>query len=73
MQPYIGGERGLFDGRSFSNGVNFAVVGATALGYEFYEKIGIHNQETNVSLATQLEWFKRFLAQIPGKLSHLCC
>ncbi|KAL8494463.1 hypothetical protein ACS0TY_025318 [Phlomoides rotata] len=65
VQPYIGGESGLFDGRSFSKGVNFAVVGSTALGYEFYEKMGIHNPETNVSLGTQLNWFKQFLAQIP--------
>ncbi|KAI3456179.1 hypothetical protein Pfo_012842 [Paulownia fortunei] len=65
VQPYIGGENGHAHGRSFSKGVNFAVVGATALDYQFYEKIGIHNPATNVSLGTQLDWFKHFLATIP--------
>lgn len=63
VQPYIAGGDG---GRSFSKGVNFAVVGATALDFEFYEKIGFPNVYTNVSLGTQLDWFKQFLASIPG-------
>lgn len=47
--------------------MNFAVVGATALDYEFYEKIGIINTDTNVSLGTQLDWLKQFLATVPGR------
>ncbi|KAG8385465.1 hypothetical protein BUALT_Bualt03G0048100 [Buddleja alternifolia] len=58
VQPYLGG-----DGRSFSKGVNFAVAGATALDYEYLEKRGIHNPLTNVSLGTQLDWFKQILAK----------
>ncbi|KAI3470214.1 hypothetical protein Pfo_026877 [Paulownia fortunei] len=71
VPPYIGGENGEVHGRSFSKGVNFAVVGATALDYGFYEKIGIHNLETNVSLGTQLDWFKHFLATIPDARQFL--
>ncbi|KAK6149994.1 hypothetical protein DH2020_017519 [Rehmannia glutinosa] len=62
VQPYVGGEN---DGRSFSRGVNFAVIGATALDNGYYEKIGIHNKDTNVSLGTQLDWFQQFVAAIP--------
>ncbi|KAL8032480.1 hypothetical protein ABFX02_13G098700 [Erythranthe guttata] len=65
VPPYIGGENGELHGGGFSKGVNFAVAGATALDYEFYEKLGFHNQDTNVSLGTQLDWFKRFLSTIP--------
>ncbi|KAG8385464.1 hypothetical protein BUALT_Bualt03G0048000 [Buddleja alternifolia] len=67
VQPYFGGEKAEVDGRRFDKGVNFAVVGATALDYEFFEKRGIHNPLTNVSLGTQLDWFKRFLAKHSGK------
>ncbi|EYU28061.1 hypothetical protein MIMGU_mgv11b014990mg [Erythranthe guttata] len=66
VPPYIGGESGELHDGGFSKGVNFAVAGATALDYEFYEKLGFHNQDTNVSLGTQLDWFKRFLSTIPG-------
>ncbi|XP_057764365.1 GDSL esterase/lipase At1g28580-like isoform X1 [Salvia miltiorrhiza] len=62
VQPYIaGGECG----RSFSKGVNFAVIAATALDFQFDEKIGFTNAATNVSLGTQLDRFKQFLATIP--------
>ncbi|CAA0823650.1 GDSL esterase/lipase [Striga hermonthica] len=62
LQPYVGGENG---GRNFSGGVNFAVAGASALDSGFYEEMGIHNTETNVSLGTQLDWFKHFFVTIP--------
>ncbi|KAL6546528.1 hypothetical protein OROMI_022249 [Orobanche minor] len=61
VQPYIGSENG---GRNFSKGVNFAVAGASALDNAYYEDIGIHNTETNVSLGTQLDWLKRLLATV---------
>ncbi|KAK6124214.1 hypothetical protein DH2020_042050 [Rehmannia glutinosa] len=64
VEPYAGGEN---DGVSFSKGVNYAVIGATALDNGYYEKIGIHNKDTNVSLGTQLDWFKQFVAAIPVK------
>ncbi|KAH6773634.1 hypothetical protein C2S51_012038 [Perilla frutescens var. frutescens] len=68
VQPYIAGGEG---GRSFTEGVNFAVTGATALDYDYYEKIGIINTYTNVSLGTQLDWFKQFLATIPDGRKYL--
>ncbi|KAH6829144.1 hypothetical protein C2S53_014838 [Perilla frutescens var. hirtella] len=68
--PYIAGETGVVESQYFSKGVNLAVVGATALDYKFYEKMGI-DPETNVSLGTQLEWFKHFLAQIPESRKYL--
>ncbi|EYU28065.1 hypothetical protein MIMGU_mgv1a021493mg, partial [Erythranthe guttata] len=72
VPPYTyGGENGELQGGGFSKGVNFAVVGATALGYEFYEKLGFHNPVTNVSLGTQLDWFKRFLSTIPDGKKYL--
>lgn len=46
--------------RDFSKGVNFAVGGATALDVSFLEKYGIFNPLTNISLSTQLDWFKEY-------------
>ncbi|PIN23293.1 Sinapine esterase [Handroanthus impetiginosus] len=65
VKPYFGGEDAAVDGRSFDKGVNFAVAGATALDISFFEERGIYNPLTNVSLGTQLHWFKQFLANIP--------
>ncbi|CAA2957402.1 GDSL esterase lipase At1g28590-like [Olea europaea subsp. europaea] len=48
--------------RDFSKGVNFAVGGATALDVSFLEKYGIFNPLTNISLSTQLDWFKEYFA-----------
>ncbi|KAL3643498.1 hypothetical protein CASFOL_014313 [Castilleja foliolosa] len=70
LQPYVGGGE-INGGRSFTKGVNFAVAGASALDYNFYENIGIHNKETNVSLGTQLDWLKQFLATIPDGRKYL--
>ncbi|CAA0817826.1 GDSL esterase/lipase [Striga hermonthica] len=61
LQPYVGA-----GGRNFSGGVNFAVAGASALDYGFFEEIGIH-MVTNASLRIQMEWFKQFLATLPGR------
>ncbi|KAG8385466.1 hypothetical protein BUALT_Bualt03G0048200 [Buddleja alternifolia] len=68
VQPYMGGEDADAGGRSFGKGVNFAVAGATALDYAYLEKRGIHNSLTNVSLGTQLDWFKQFLMKLPDNL-----
>ncbi|KAB2637315.1 GDSL esterase/lipase [Pyrus ussuriensis x Pyrus communis] len=51
--------------RNFEEGVNFAVVGATALDTDFLEQMGHYNEFTNFSLRIQLDWFK-------GMLSPLC-
>ncbi|KAL5989585.1 hypothetical protein ACLOJK_010478 [Asimina triloba] len=53
LPPYLGPDR------DFSRGVNFAVAGATALDYSFFEKREIFNPLTNNSLGIQLEWFKQ--------------
>lgn len=50
---------------NFEQGVNFAVVGATALDTDFLEQMGHYNEFTNFSLRIQLDWFK-------GMLSPLC-
>ncbi|KAK4440028.1 GDSL esterase/lipase [Sesamum alatum] len=65
VESYIAGRNAAEKGRNFSKGVNFAVGGATALDTMFYDKRGIHNRVTNVTLETQLDWFKEFLAVIP--------
>ncbi|XP_051125539.1 GDSL esterase/lipase At1g28570-like [Andrographis paniculata] len=51
--------------REFSTGVNFAVSGASALSYDFYVSIGYANPYTTISLGTQVEWFRGFLAGFP--------
>lgn len=63
-----GGDGGSDGGRRFSEGVNFAVAGATALDLEYYENFGMYNSLTNVSLGTQLDWLRQFLSIIPGKV-----
>ncbi|XP_051125543.1 GDSL esterase/lipase At1g28570-like [Andrographis paniculata] len=57
--------------RSFSTGVNFAVSGASVLPYEFYKKMGCLDMSTNVSLGTQMEWFRTFLAGLPDGSKYL--
>ncbi|KAL0337542.1 UNVERIFIED_CONTAM: GDSL esterase/lipase [Sesamum calycinum] len=66
VEPYFAGEPAAEKGGRFSKGVNFAVAAATALENGFLEKRGIHNPFTNVSLETQLHWFKQFVATIPA-------
>ncbi|KAK3039943.1 hypothetical protein RJ639_027779 [Escallonia herrerae] len=62
LPPYIGGKNG--SDISFGKGVNFAVAGATALDAAFFEERGVHNPLTNVSLGTQLGWFKKVLPSL---------
>ncbi|KAL3522443.1 hypothetical protein ACH5RR_015277 [Cinchona calisaya] len=54
IPPYLAG-------KDFGEGVNFAVAGATAIDDSFFRERGIHNPFTNVSLGTQLGWFKDML------------
>lgn len=44
-------------------GINFAMVGATALDSSFHEAQG-DSSFTNASLGVQLEWFKQVLTSI---------
>lgn len=71
LEPFIGDKNTNASSRNFSKGVNFAVAGATALNLSFLERSGIFNPQTNVSLGTQLDWFKEFFATFcktnPGK------
>lgn len=48
----------------FSQGVNFAVAGATAVDISYLVARGVSNPSTNVSLGTQLEWFKQMLPSL---------
>ncbi|XP_027105477.1 GDSL esterase/lipase At1g28580-like [Coffea arabica] len=61
IRPYFAGKdiRGRSD---FIKGSNFAVIGATAIDDSVFRERGIHNPFTNVSLGTQLGWFKEMLA-----------
>ncbi|CAN4091965.1 unnamed protein product [Withania somnifera] len=64
VPPYAGVIKNISstNGRSNSlRGVNFAVAGATAVDISFLEERGIKNVATNVSLGTQLDWFKQML------------
>ncbi|KAH1063226.1 hypothetical protein J1N35_028213 [Gossypium stocksii] len=62
LPPYFGGENGK--PRNLENGVNFAVVGATALDDVFFKERGIHNPSTNVSLGVELGFFKDALPSL---------
>ncbi|PIA27316.1 hypothetical protein AQUCO_08100040v1 [Aquilegia coerulea] len=58
MPPYLG-----HSNKDFGQGVNFAVVGATALDSAFFEERGVQVM-TNYSLGVQLEWFKQLLPSL---------
>ncbi|KAI3764182.1 hypothetical protein L2E82_14185 [Cichorium intybus] len=53
----------------FRHGVNYAVVGSTALDTSFLEPRGIVNTMTNVSFGCQLAWFKQSLPYICTNVS----
>lgn len=61
MAPYIGGEKGQMHGGGFSKGVNFAVAGATALDFEFYEKLGFHNPDNKCFSGNSVGLVQKFL------------
>ncbi|KAL3535331.1 hypothetical protein ACH5RR_003792 [Cinchona calisaya] len=49
---------------SFSNGVNFAVAGSTALDFTFFTTRGIVIPVITAPLSVQVNWFKQYLASI---------
>ncbi|XP_059298827.1 GDSL esterase/lipase At1g28610-like [Lycium ferocissimum] len=51
------------DGSNIQAGLNFAVVGSTAMDAQFYEKRGIY-KVNNVSMWNQLDWFKQMLPRL---------
>ncbi|KAK6230284.1 hypothetical protein QUC31_001802 [Theobroma cacao] len=62
LPPYFGGQNGR--PKNFQKGVNFAVVGATALDDAFFKERGIKNPFTNVSLGVELGLFKEVLPSL---------
>ncbi|XP_027105472.1 sinapine esterase-like isoform X3 [Coffea arabica] len=56
----------------FRQGVNFAVSGATALNNSFFLEMGLQDLSTNVSLGTQLRWFKDILPSLCSSNSSDC-
>ena len=60
----------------FGQGVNYAVVAATALDTSFHEARGTVNAAANVSLGDQLRWFKQSLPFIcnntSGNQTYIC-
>ncbi|XP_072060494.1 GDSL esterase/lipase At1g28580 isoform X2 [Arachis hypogaea] len=57
LKPYLGIKSGTIKDWKPTEGVNFAVAGATALDSSFYLEKGISNVVTNYSLRVQLHWF----------------
>jgi hypothetical protein len=64
VQPYFGINNTSSSTSIDQEGVNFAVVGATALDASFFEERGIDNVFTNFSLRVQLDWFKQILPSL---------
>lgn len=62
VPPYFGAGNG--SNQKFSEGVNFAVAGATALDNVFLAQKGIFNTVTNVSLEVQMGLFKQLLPSL---------
>ncbi|KAL8229838.1 hypothetical protein R6Q57_014738 [Mikania cordata] len=63
IPPFVQENRGN-DVLAFTQGVNYAVAGATALDPSVLEAMGIVNPMTNASLGVQLAWFKQSLPSI---------
>ncbi|ERM95689.1 GDSL esterase/lipase At5g45910 isoform X2 [Amborella trichopoda] len=65
LPPYLSKSKSKKD---FRKGMNFAVAGATALSYSYFESRGMGLLWTNKSLSVQLEWFQQFLPSLchPG-------
>nr|GMD09302.1 acetylajmalan esterase-like [Ipomoea batatas] len=51
----------LNTGANFTQGVNFAVAGATALDEDFFTGKGISFKTFKPPISTQLEWFNKYL------------
>lgn len=80
VKPYLGIKNGVLEDNAAKDGVNFAVIGATALDVNFFEERGVHNLPTNYSLSVQMNWFKELLPALCNSSkskfsiihSHLC-
>ncbi|KAL0305658.1 UNVERIFIED_CONTAM: GDSL esterase/lipase [Sesamum radiatum] len=73
VAPFVqAGRNGNVDSSSFRYGVNFAVVGATALEDSFFDERGVTIPIANASLVAQLRWFNRFLSKICPTTSSDC-
>lgn len=71
LKPFVGIKNGGVEEWNVKEGVNFAVVGATALKVRFFEEKGILNVPTNDSLKVQLDWFKELLPSICNSSSSM--
>ncbi|XP_027161767.1 sinapine esterase-like [Coffea eugenioides] len=63
VPPYLMGAKHRSNSR-FEAGLNFAVAGATALDVPFYGEKGISSTLANISMSTQLRWFKGLLPSL---------
>ncbi|KAL5096824.1 hypothetical protein RYX36_001151 [Vicia faba] len=61
VKPYLGIKNGVLEDNTAKDGVNFAVIGATALDVSYFEEMGVYNLPTNYSLTVQMNWFKELL------------
>ncbi|CAB4276210.1 unnamed protein product [Prunus armeniaca] len=64
VPPYLESQDSNQSVQNFEAGVNFAVVGATALDAAFLAEMGDSTSFTNNSLSIQLEWFKQMLPSL---------
>ncbi|XP_058761874.1 GDSL esterase/lipase At1g28590-like [Vicia villosa] len=71
VKPYLGIKNGVLEDNAAKDGVNFAVIGATALNVSYFEGRDVHNVATNYSLTVQLNWFKELLPTL-CKSSERC-
>ncbi|XP_062013019.1 GDSL esterase/lipase At1g28580-like isoform X1 [Rosa rugosa] len=69
VRPYLELESNA-SAQNFKGAVNFAMVGATALDAAFLAAMGDHNDYTNSSLRTQLDWFKEMLPSLCNTSSN---
>ncbi|KAK1267903.1 GDSL esterase/lipase [Acorus gramineus] len=51
-------------------GINFAVAGATALDEEFLKERGIMNLTANISLGSQIGWFRQVMPTICSNMTN---
>jgi hypothetical protein len=53
-------------GGDFKKGANMAIVGATAMDYDFFKSRGLGGRVWYVSLGTQIRWFQQLMPSICG-------
>ncbi|CAI8591039.1 unnamed protein product [Vicia faba] len=63
VKPYLGIKNGVLEDNAAKDGVNFAVIGATALDVSYFEERDV-KVGTNYSLTVQLSWFKELLSTL---------